>query len=613
VNKAENDLSLQRGIRMSGEYPCLGFHFWGLCSYNPAQPGVAYFDIGSAVAALGFTLAIQQLLRPIYRFRLNAYGVQFWQLILAIFAGFIFVLFATVLPSLPLPRDYFWAYPIFWEIMAGIVIAGTYGFASLIILRPVRLRNSNLIPFVRASGKLLSEAKDEDRIEFSSDFYHNVEKLFKCARSWHVAEGHATAVEFERLRRIGAKPVITGRPPISAYYLFAHRKELEKASYACLLLRLLADEKFCSVLVSECPWQTAAILRKIGELRLHVGQAEPFIQELGRQAITNNNSMMIRETGYFGFGDAPQLSESIFQDPFIVKAYRPLGKLTFDFKNQVIESYISRLNKAASMMLGVALEHYGYWNAEFMWDVKRAYETLSHKLGWSQTRLGNDEYPESEWHRGIQALYRDLLKSFNNIDEKSYHILFDDGTDQYRSELVHVIASIVFESLSSIANGFSDFNGRFWHHCIGVIHDIYPFHDGGPEGLNPLQQQLAIQLIAKLKDNMNGYYPSISKVLLATIGPYEQHPNLTHRTAYAILRDAVYKELQNLLVLYERKPEKISDFLPANVTYDHKSKTLTHEYFGGQKAVTNLDDLLLPEIDFRDKNFWLTKNMAGQA
>jgi hypothetical protein len=38
--------------------------------------------------------------------------------------------------------------------------------------------------------------------------------------------------------------------------------------------------------------------------------------------------------------------------------------------------------------------------------------------------------------------------------------------------------------------------------------------------MNPLQQQLAVQLIDKLRHNMDGWYPAISRVLLATIGPY---------------------------------------------------------------------------------------------
>ena len=133
-----------------------------------------------------------------------------------------------------------------------------------------------------------------------------------------MRNGMGLPFEFERLRAIGAELSIRGRPPISAFYLFAHRTELERASECCRsLLRLLADQKLCSVLVCECPWQAAAIVRKISELELHVKQAEPFVQELGRQAICNQNGVMAREIGYDGFGGAPVLSQSLFQEPFI--------------------------------------------------------------------------------------------------------------------------------------------------------------------------------------------------------------------------------------------------------------------------------------------------------
>lgn len=200
-----------------------------------------------------------------------------------------------------------------------------------------------------------------------------------------------------------------------------------------------------------------------------------------------------------------------------------------------------------------------------------------------------------------------MSDSFDAAHVRTYNGTFIKEPGQYRSDLVHVIASIVFESLSSIANAFDDFNGRFWHHCISVINDIYPFYDTEPAGLNPLQQQLAVQLIEKLRENMEGFYPSISKVLLATIGPYDQHPNVTTSTAYSILRDSVYKELQKLPNLYMNKPDKLADFLPANVIYSHAENTLTHLFRGGQTRITNLSALSLPDINLYDEGVCRTK------
>jgi hypothetical protein len=53
-------------------HACFGLKALGSCAYDPAKPFSVYFSVGNAVGALAFTLAVQQLLKPIYRFRLAA-------------------------------------------------------------------------------------------------------------------------------------------------------------------------------------------------------------------------------------------------------------------------------------------------------------------------------------------------------------------------------------------------------------------------------------------------------------------------------------------------------------------------------------------------------------
>jgi hypothetical protein len=56
-------------------HACWGLNALGDCDYDPAAPFSVYFSLGEVVGALGFTLAVQQLLEPIYRFRLGALAV----------------------------------------------------------------------------------------------------------------------------------------------------------------------------------------------------------------------------------------------------------------------------------------------------------------------------------------------------------------------------------------------------------------------------------------------------------------------------------------------------------------------------------------------------------
>ena len=300
-------------------YPCFGLSSLGLCAYNPAQPTPTYFTLGNAIAALGFTLAIQQLFKPIYLFRLRAYGLRIIYLLSAVFMGAICAIVAMVLPNLPILHEGLLEYPIAWELLGGLLISVAYGIAAFISVRPARINPFNLLPFVRAALALLSAANDDDRVSFAEDLLRggNIERLISYASAWRRAEMHGAHVEFEQLRAIGAPLEITGPPPISAFYLFAHRRELEAGSHAGTLLQIMSDPGFCSALVRKCSLLTASALDTISKKHIHVDQAVPFVQEIAHQAILHDESMLAREVSYTGFGTLPILPNWLFSPNMI--------------------------------------------------------------------------------------------------------------------------------------------------------------------------------------------------------------------------------------------------------------------------------------------------------
>lgn len=584
------------------QFPCLGLSILGACSYNPTQPASIYFGIGEAIAALGFTLAIQQFLKPIYQFRLRAYGLKLWYIFLGIFLGFISAVIAAFLPNLPIAHNSFFSYPVVWELLGAILIGAVYGVTAFISLTPARTYNWNLLPFARAAGHLLSKADDSDRVSFAEDLFHNFPLLIKNASAWSVAKRSASNVEFERLRAIGAPLVISGTLPISAFYEFSHRRELERASYAGTLLAIIADPPFCAALVHKCPWLTASMLRDISEKHLHADQAERFIQEIARQAIINEESLMAREVDYSGFGSVPLLSESLFGNWFILTRYNPLQQLQFDDLKEPSEGYIVRLNGASKMILETAIEAQDYWPQGYMHGVEKVYENLFHQLSFKRYE-GLSITFQIKLHRGVADLYKLTTSGLKSLEQNGRSSLFIRGECVHNYHLVHSVASIVYESLASIANSFSGYDDKNWHYAISTFNDIYPSHSHLP-GMDPLQQQLAVQLIDKLKNNMEGYYPAISRLILAVVGPYDDHTQGMTRTARRIFKDAVYKTFQKLPELHARKPEKISDFLPANVTYDSATNTLHHIFSDGNTRTTNLSTLVIPEINLFDESNW---------
>jgi hypothetical protein len=92
---------------------CLGIRVLGACAYNPAAPTTVYFSLGEAIGALGFTLAVQQLLKPIYRFRLGARYLSLSHLYIIVFGGVGAAFIAALVPQLPFLHDGPWGYAIY--------------------------------------------------------------------------------------------------------------------------------------------------------------------------------------------------------------------------------------------------------------------------------------------------------------------------------------------------------------------------------------------------------------------------------------------------------------------------------------------------------------------
>jgi len=118
-------------------HTCLGIELLGLCSYDPGKPFSVYFSLGEAVSALAFTLAVQQLLKPIYQFRLEARYLSLSRLYLCVFFGLGAVFIAALLPNLGFAHTGPWGYPITWEFLGAILFGLAYGSVAWAIVAPV--------------------------------------------------------------------------------------------------------------------------------------------------------------------------------------------------------------------------------------------------------------------------------------------------------------------------------------------------------------------------------------------------------------------------------------------------------------------------------------------
>lgn len=566
-------------------FDCLGFSVLGLCAYDPNNPQSIYFSIGEAVAALTITLIIPQFIKPIYQFRLSCQSVRLKHIYVIVFLGAFCVLVATFLPNVNIPRGSILIYPVFWELTGGVLFLCALAVLAIIFLRPATVKHRAYPRFARAAANFLAHANKQNQSDFSKDLLHNIMKLIDTAQ-----------FEVRRER--------------SAFFDFRYRREIEDAQYARSLLQLVAEPQFCETLVHRCPWDTAAMLRRISDKSKNSDAVKRFIQEIGRQAIICPSSMVAREIGYKGFCEAPVLSQALFENSFINMNYQPISGLEYgDFEN-IDQNKIDRLMHGLRSNLATVLK-----SGDYYWD--RSLAEMADHLGsvassaHRQVRANRDNNQAVfAINTGLKRLIEDTVKHLNVLDQKTYEGLYVDKVDRNGTDLEDIswrdftllddLSESVLQVIYSFANDFEGYDDAFWSTALELTNNYFRRFGAQLDGMNPLQQRLALKLMAKVKDNMDGWYPAVTRVLLSVIGPYNdsttkgENPN----SAYSLLRRAFYSELMRFPDLYEKDPEKAADYLPPDIRYEADSATLIKICRGGEESSTELQTLSIEPVNF---------------
>lgn len=182
-------------------HECLGIAALGMCDYDPGSPAIVYFSIGDAIAALSIALALPQFLKPIFIFRLSSRRLSLPVVYAMVFLGMLAVTVGAVLPSLPVSRTSFIAYPIVWEVLGAALFLVTYGALALSVIRPTRVTPGRVAPFVRSAAKLLSEASANDQVDFAEELEANIVQLVKFASfgAWH--EERSASMTFDTAKK----------------------------------------------------------------------------------------------------------------------------------------------------------------------------------------------------------------------------------------------------------------------------------------------------------------------------------------------------------------------------------------------------------------------------
>lgn len=165
------------------EHSCLfGVSDVTLCSYNPFNPSI-YFSLGDAIAGGGLLLAASQLISASGKIilRIRPWWQRFAHWLLAAI-GFVLILFASIIPQLPITNHTPAFYPVTYEILGALFFAAS-PMALLFFAKPRRdlFNDDNAARFEHAIMVETARSTEETLQAIVHIIFLNLEKILKIA------------------------------------------------------------------------------------------------------------------------------------------------------------------------------------------------------------------------------------------------------------------------------------------------------------------------------------------------------------------------------------------------------------------------------------------------
>jgi len=541
-------------------------------SYEPSSPNRIYFSIGSAITAIALVLAFTQLIRPITKFRL-AIGlfkpvIAYVLFILAI----LFVFIAAILPFVPGLALPLLGYPVFWEISAGLLFAGTSLVFLCSIHRRAKFNKRNYKRYLNFCTSLIARGNERDLRELADEIFDSIKEVIKASQKYDSLSAHFAKKEAKQYE-------------VPAY-----------TRYALTLLDIWSDKKFCQLMVCHVPHTAIEIFRQIQQQRLYYSGGYSLVNQLVGQALTNSDSILYREEDFYGLGHFKTFTNMVFGNYDLIESnLRPLQAWSHwqeeDLRPWKVEKYSKVLNTAteANITSGWRRGHpSGLWSG---------FQTLTN-IAVSET-LKLDKIPDDEAYdsapyenlrqiaRGLRQSVKTLLEHENDIPDEAFS---EDTYDRFTDSSIYgVIACAIFDFYKELSTTRSkDEAARML--AIDLWLNVYPVSKSEEsKAIVEVQKRLNIHLFKKVQENLEHlWYPALTRLLINLISLEEPEPNAEKRGAllfknkfFALLRKHYEKAAS-------KDPEKAKDMLPENVEYDGTRGCLIKTHPSGATSILNL-------------------------
>ena len=205
---------------------------------------------------------------------------------------------------------------------------------------------------------------------------------------------------------------------------------------------------------------------------------------------------MAREIGYKGFFVAPVLSQALFEDWFMVARYESIGGLFGDF-NDITDQALASFFHALLSVLQTLCNKKSYWEFGAVVHMDD-YITSAAWAVYRQVKDKKEKYVSTiNLLSGMEHIIRFINTHLDKIDGK------EDAFDLYAptdgtldNTILYHVSESIYAVLSVFANEFEGFDDQFGMTAQRVVSEVVgEFKGDRPDGMNPLQQRVAIKFI----------------------------------------------------------------------------------------------------------------------
>lgn len=556
--------------------------FLGLCFVTPPESKGGIFGFSEFVQAFALLVLIFTVSGMRYQFRVDTAPINLW-LLTYWSSGAIGAV--ALLSDLWFAQRYqlpwFLSSQAYWQFVLGLL------FLSLVLtwlwyayVQPPKFGRRNAHRFTRAVFQYVMQGSESDLPVVADELARSAESIVGFA-------GAAT-------------------DPGSNVGRWTDESELKASGYACDLLLIIGNRKFCRHVATSAPNTAIALFRAVGKAKKYNIPMSQFASALSTEAILNKDSLLYHEdAGYFSgyFGYTRPFTNTIYGDFDFVEALATNGNSPLDVDLDVRWKFDGRQLEAytrATLTTFNALLAKGNFR-QHSYALNRAFSIIERGCA-DLYKLGESLSPQetSDIHDRLIAVVgfiNDAITAMHKAGVKktklrrhgeSYKWQYVD----YYDKIAQMIVDVIGHAAALKSKEFDSWS----IHYSAIWSSIFNFDQSETRKIVLFKvRRLLYEEIKGVEANPNFVNAKYLGYCLNVLGIKEGKKSGFRRDDYPLRKAAISIARKHYLALVQRLPRVGAAVLLGTISFDNDKKQLVKTYSAGLDLVAPTETLDLIE------------------